>query len=130
MLCRSFFALALLVVSGVAAFAQGLPPWSIWTNQRGSLMKVFAIDGQGNFTGVYINNAQGFRCQGPPGFPLTGHTRGTAVTFTVVWNNGIQNCNSKTIWNGVVRGKVMPTKWVLISAGPPQRGADLFTRLP
>lgn len=93
-------------------------------------MKVFAVDLQGNFTGVYINNAPGFACQGLPGFALTGHTSGTKVTFTVVWNNGIQNCNSKTVWSGVVQGNTMPTQWILTGPSGTQRGSDLFTRLP
>ncbi|MGB6502116.1 MAG: avidin/streptavidin family protein [Xanthobacteraceae bacterium] len=127
---RSIIAFVTLVATTVAAFAQGLPSWSVWQNQRTSIMKVFAVDQQGNFTGVYINNAQGFACQGLPGFPLTGHTSGVKVTFTVVWNNGIQNCNSKTVWSGVVQGNAMPTQWILTGSGGTQRGSDLFPRLP
>ncbi len=127
---RSIVALVLLVATSVAAFAQSLPPWSVWQNQRGSFMKVFAIDPQGNFTGVYINNAPGFSCQGLPGFALTGRARRAFVTFKVVWNNGIQNCNSTTYWSGAVNGNTMPTRWILTGAGGTQRGADLFTRLP
>jgi hypothetical protein len=93
-------------------------------------MKVFLVGPNGTFTGVYINNAAGFACQGLPGFPLTGRTSGTKVTFTVVWNNGIQNCNSTTVWYGVDQGTVMPTKWTLTSPSGKQKGFDLFTAQP
>jgi Avidin family len=125
---RSVTAFLFLLVATVGAFAQSLPVPSYWTNQRGSQMKLYYMDAQGNFTGVYINNAQGFGCQGPPGFPLTGHANGAAVTFTVVWNNGIQNCNSTTIWRGTVSGRTLPTQWILISPNGQQRGTDLFTQ--
>ena len=87
-----------------------LPSWSTWKNQRGSIMKVFMVQPNGTFSGLYINNTPGFACQGLPGFPLTGRTSGNKVTFTVVWNNGIQNCNSTTVWYGIDQGTTMPTK--------------------
>ncbi len=127
---RSVIAFVLLAATSVSAFAQSLPSWSIWTNQRGSIMKIFNVGPQGDFTGVYINNAPGFSCQGPPGFALTGHASGTKVTFTVVWNNGWQNCNSKTVWSGVDQGNLMPTQWILTGTGGTMRGSDLFTLQP
>jgi Avidin family len=127
---RLVTALLLVVAATVSVFAQSLPVPSYWTNQRQSQMKLYYMDPQGNFTGVYINNAQGFGCQGTP-FALTGHAAGANVTFTVVWNNGIQNCNSTTIWRGVVTGQKLPTNWILISPhAPPQYGTDLFTQQP
>jgi len=118
--------LVALLAANATAFAQSLPPWSVWQNQRGSFMKIFAIDPQGNFSGLYINNAPGFACQGLPGFALNGHTKGDAVTFKVVWNNGIQNCNSTTVWVGRVSGRILPTTWVLVGPSGTQRGADTF----
>jgi hypothetical protein len=127
---RFVLTFVLLAAAGVSAFAQGLPPYSYWKNQRGSEMKIFAVDPQGNFTGLYINNAPGYQCQGLPGFALSGRNCGTNVTFTVVWNNGIQNCHSRTIWQGhMLNPSVLPTTWVLIpDSGPRQQGADLFTQ--
>ena len=124
---RLVAAVLVLACTSVAAYAGGLQSWSTWKNQRGSIMKVFLVGPNGTFTGVYINNAAGFACQGLPGFPLTGRTSGTKVTFTVVWNNGIQNCNSTTVWYGVDQGTVMPTKWTLRSPSGTQKGYDLFT---
>jgi len=117
-----------LLAANATAFAQSLPPWSVWQNQRGSFMKIFGIDPQGNFTGLYINNAPGFACQGLPGFALTGHTKGAAVAFRVAWNNGIQNCNSTTVWTGRFSGAKLPTTWVLFGPNGTQRGADIFTQ--
>jgi hypothetical protein len=125
---RFVLALVVLVTASVSAFAQSLPSWSYWTNQRGSVMKIFTVEPSGNFTGVYINNASGFGCQGPPGFALTGRSSGPNVTFTVVWNNGIQNCNSTTTWWGVLNGRVLPTTWILTSPNGQQRGTDVFTQ--
>jgi hypothetical protein len=122
--------IALLVAATIAACAQSLPVPSYWLNQRGSEMKLYTIDGQGNFVGVYINHAQGFACQGTP-FPLAGHASGAKVTFTVVWTNPWQNCHSTTIWHGIVNGRSLPTKWVLVAPpSPPLFGTDLFTQQP
>jgi hypothetical protein len=122
--------IALLAAATITAFAQSLPVPSYWLNQRGSEMKLYSIDPQGNFVGVYINHAQGFDCQGTP-FPLSGHARGATVTFTVVWTNPWQDCRSTTIWHGVVQGRSMPTKWVLLAPPkPPLYGTDIFTQQP
>lgn len=127
---RTIVTLLLLAFAQASAFAQGLPPYSYWKNQRGSEMKIFAVGPQGNFTGLYINNAPGYQCQGLPGFALSGRNSGANVTFTVVWNNGIQNCHSRTIWQGqMLNPSTLPTTWILVPAsGPPLRGADMFTR--
>jgi Avidin family len=122
--------IALLAAATIAAFAQSLPVPSYWLNQRGSEMKLYAIDPQGNFLGVYINHAPGFACQGTP-FPLSGHAIGALVTFTVVWTNPWQDCHSRTIWRGVVSGTSLPTKWLLLAPhSPPLFGLDLFTQQP
>jgi hypothetical protein len=125
---RLLLAFFILVVTGVAASAASLPSWSTWENQRHSIMKVHVVQSNGTFTGVYINNASGFACQGLPGFPLTGRTNGNRVIFKVVWNNGIQNCHSTTVWYGFDQGDLMPTNWILTGPSGTQRGFDLFTR--
>ena len=127
---RFVAATALLVAATFAAFAQSLPVPSYWLNQRGSEMKLYSIDAQGNFIGVYINHAQGFGCQGTP-FPLSGRATGANVTFKVVWQNAWQNCHSTTIWGGLVNGRLLPTEWVLAAPpSPPRFGKDLFTQQP
>ncbi len=126
---RTALAFVILVTASVTAFAQSLPSWSIWKNQRGSIMKVFAVAPDRSFKGVYINNAPGFGCQGTP-FDLTGRVSGSKVTFTVVWKNAWQDCKSKTVWYGVDLGITMPTKWTLTSAAGKQKGFDQFTRQP
>lgn len=123
---RSCIALLLLVAATCCAMAQSLPVPSYWQNQRGSQMSLYNMDAQGNFTGTYVNHAAGFGCQNTP-YALTGHANGSRLTFTVIWNNGIQNCNSQTVWRGRVTGKTMPTRWILTGTGiPPMRGTDTF----
>jgi hypothetical protein len=90
---RLVTALVLVVAASVSAFAQGLPVPSGWQNQRGSDMKLYSITPTGDFTGIYFNRAAGFGCQYGPNNPVPydvrGHASGAAVTFKVVWNNGI-----------------------------------------
>jgi Avidin family len=124
---RFVAAIALLAAGTIAVFAQSLPVPSYWLNQRGSEMKLYSIDPQGNFVGVYINHAQGFACQGTP-FDLHGRASGKNVTFTVVWQNQWQNCHSRTVWSGFVSGNIIPTNWVLYRTNqPPLHGSDWFT---
>jgi hypothetical protein len=128
LMSRAVIALIVLAAASVSSFAQGMPSWSFWTNQRGSYMKIFNVEPSGKFTGLYVNNAPGYPCQGLPGFALNGRSTGSNVTFTVHWNNGIQNCNSTTTWTGVINGRSLPTSWILWGPHGIQRGHDLFTQ--
>jgi hypothetical protein len=73
--------LALLLVIGLAPVtaAQSLPEWSIWKNQRTSLLIITVINGK-DFIGTFINNAQGYHCKGI-GVPITGTVTGNDVMF-------------------------------------------------
>jgi opacity protein-like surface antigen len=122
---RFVIALVFVVVTSVSALAQALPVPSYWLNQRGSEMKLFNIDPLGVFRGVYINHAQGFACQNTP-FALNGRVTGNSVVFTVVWNSGIQDCNSKTVWQGTVTGRTISTHWVLYTPNGNQYCTDIF----
>ena len=129
---RLVAALVLLVATSVSSFAQqNFPVPSGWVNQRTSIMKIYTINPSGNFTGVYFNNAAGFKCQYGPSNPVpytvNGHASGNSVIFNVVWNNGIQNCNSQTVWIGTLQGRTLTTKWPLTGPGiQPIRGTDIF----
>jgi Avidin family len=132
---RFVTAILLLVIATVTASAQSLPIPSYWQNQRYSEMSITGTGPcQGCFVGKYWNHAAGFKCQASPTNPVPydvkGRVLGVSVWFTVVWNNGIENCNSVTAWFGTVRGDTMPTNWVLVGQGinPPLRGTDIFTR--
>ena len=132
---RFVTALLFLVAATVSAMAQSLPVPSYWQNQRGSYMKLYSMDAQGNFIGVYMNNAEGFKCRFSPFNPpykVTGRAHGANVRFKVVWDNGVQNCHSTTVWHGRVIGQTMPTSWVLYGPGiiPPMYGSDVFQHLP
>lgn len=126
---RLVTALLFVVASSVGVLAQSLPVPSYWLNQRGSEMKLYSINPQGMFNGVYINHASGFGCQGTP-FAVNGQAVGNRVTFTVIWNNGIQNCNSKTVWRGTVVGRRINTQWILYTPQGQQTGTDIFLQQP
>jgi hypothetical protein len=116
-----------LCTLATTAFAQGLAP-SVWKNQRGSVMKILALDPSGAFKGVYINYAAGFQCQGTP-YDVNGRVHGTRIAFKVIWKNIFADCHSTTVWRGRVGGQTMPTRWVLrTDAGRVLRGADTFQR--
>lgn len=130
MICRLVAGLFLLVVANVSAFAQGLPAPSYWKNQRGSEMKISAIDVRGNFVGAYINHAAGFQCQNTP-YDLRGRAFRGHIVFVVVWTNSVADCKSKTVWRGRVIGPTILTRWVLTGAGfKPLRGTDIFYQQP
>ena len=38
----------------------------MWTNGRGSVMKITSVDQFGGFRGTFTNNADGFACKGRP----------------------------------------------------------------
>jgi len=133
------FIVALLVFTGasVSAFAQSLPVPSYWLNQRGSELKVYPTTppSPGSFDGVYLNHAAGFKCQASPTNPpyhVTGRIHGTHVTFKVIWNNGVEDCKSTTLWRGRVIGRTMTTHWILFgpAISPPLRGVDIFQQQP
>jgi hypothetical protein len=128
---RFILAFFLFAGTSVGAFAQSLPVPSYWLNQRGSEMKLYAMGPQGNFTGVYINHAAGFSCQGTP-FNLVGRTAGHRLWFVVVWKNATQDCRSTTYWHGRLYGRTIHSRWLLVGAGihPPLRGTDVFQQQP
>ena len=127
---RIIAALLVFLASVVQCAAQGLPAPSYWQNQRGSIMKILALDpSTGNFSGIYINNAVGFRCQGTP-YDLQGRARGPNVVFRVVWKNWAEDCKSTTVWYGRLVGTTLYTKWVLTRVGITKKlkGTDTFQR--
>ncbi len=104
--------LALLLVAGLvpSAIAQSLPEWSIWKNQRNSLLIITKVDaGAGTFIGTFINNAGGFKCQGF-GVPVTGKIAGSNVAFVA---NFAPCSNTITAWKGTLSGDTITTDWDL-----------------
>lgn len=128
---RLITALAFVVAMSVSAFAQSFP----LPSERGSDMDLYPAPPPpiGNFTGNYYNHAPGFQCQNGPNNPvpykITGQANGLSVNFSVVWNNGIVNCNSKTVWTGTLQGRTLTTRWTLYRQGlPPLYGTDTFVQ--
>ncbi len=118
---KLLLAFIVLLASQTLANADPLPAPSFWQNQRTSTLQIFTA---GNISGVFINQAQGFQCQGIP-YPVTGTSTASGVVFTV---NFVQ-CNSQTTWRGTVRGNQMSTTWLLTYPGGKMRGKDVFTRV-
>jgi Avidin family len=111
-----------------------IAPFSTWVNTRGSTLTVWYVDpSSGAFSGTYVNNAQGFKCQGAP-YEVKGVTLGPAVTFTVNWTGlAVPDCKSITIWRGKALGPTINTRWTLDYVGADGRfhrirGVDIFTR--
>src|SRR5262245_24307524 len=104
--------LAFLLIIGLTpiAAAQSLPEWSAWKNQRTSLLIVTKVDsGKGAFIGTFINNADGFACQGI-GVPVTGKIKDSSVTFIA----NFATChNTITAWKGTLSGNTITTDWDL-----------------
>ena len=129
-------ALLLVAATSVAASAQ-MPIPSYWENDRGSVINIYtnisiALRCSGCFAGYFWNRDAGFKCQTSPTNPkpydVTGRSGGGPVTFKVVWNNGIEDCHSTTVWKGYVDfDNIMTTRWVLTGPGiKPITGTDVF----
>jgi len=126
---RILLALAILLGFHTFAFCQGLPASSLWKNQRGSTLEVFAVDPAGPFQGTFINRAAGFSCQDTP-YPAAGTIKNTAIVFVV----SFAPCSSYATWYGKVKGNTMTTSLIILYVppnGPPQKvqKTDLFTRV-
>ncbi|UXY14883.1 avidin/streptavidin family protein [Chitiniphilus purpureus] len=128
-----FGLLALLPgIGGAAEADDSVRSLSAWTNQRGSTLYIDNVSASGQLTGTYINRAAGFGCQNTP-YPVTGWVLGNAITFTVLWRNAVQSCNSITAWTGFYYQGRITTLWQLVSNGTTspgqiQQGQDVFTR--
>jgi hypothetical protein len=131
---KRLLALLFLVLAPITAQAQVTAP-SSWVNDKGSVMWVQTLDpSTGRFTGTYVNNAAGFKCQGVL-YPVEGSATGNQVNFFVNWKGGAfaPDCKSMTIWNGRVVGNRITTMWTLDYVGADwsfhrMTGQDVFTR--
>jgi hypothetical protein len=107
---RLLCGLLLGLLLSTVAHAQTLPEWSIWQNQRTSLLIVSKVDASaGTFIGTFINNAPGYRCQGFA-VPISGKISGSDVSFVA---NFAPCDNSITAWKGKLSGTTIGTDWVL-----------------
>jgi hypothetical protein len=118
--------LAFLLCLG-AASAQTISAPSVWTNQRGSVLTILAIDAAGHFQGTYVNNAPGTQCLGFP-YDAKGAVTGDEVTLIVTF----APCDTVTVWEGRIAATTIKTRF---EAAYPSgghitiwRGADIFTR--
>lgn len=126
----------LIVISNCKITAQTIPVNSVWRNQSGSSMQITG-NTNGELTGSYVNNAPGYQCKGSP-YPVVGwNMAGTnTITFTVMWENSYENCQSLTAWTGFISqdGQTITTLWQLVVNGTTSTsqiysGADTFTRI-
>jgi hypothetical protein len=117
----------ILLFAAATASAQVPPAPSTWKNDKGSILNVWSVTGD-VVLGQFINQAQGFECQGIP-YPAAGRVQYNGKLFFVVT---FAKCNSFTIWHGRVNGPQIKTKWTLFYVdknGDPAKlnGADTFT---
>jgi hypothetical protein len=128
--------LAIVVLFGLLVGAQPLTAGDVWINEVGSLLVIENIAADGRIEGCYINNAPCTGCRGTP-YPLVGwHLPSTnTMTFTVIWNNGHENCCSLTAWTGFFSptDSRICTLWQLVRTGTWSvdqilQGRDVFYR--
>jgi len=124
----------LAIGQGALAQTKELVAGSVWRNQSGSLLEIQQINPDMSISGSYINKAPGFQCQGTP-YPMAGWIIGSAISFTVLWDNSYENCNSVTGWSGFYYNGEIETKWNLAVSGardPKQilSGEDVFAPYP
>ncbi len=132
---RAWTAAFFLLLSISPALAKDVPQGglqapSAWTNQSGSTLYIENVGPSGDLSGYYINRAQGYACQNTP-YPVTGWIYGTAITFTVTWQNATESCNSITSWTGFYYQGQITTLWQLVINGSTSTdqiitGEDIF----
>lgn len=108
----------LLALIAAPVLADDLPAPSVWENQSGSMLQIDAIDGEGRFTGRYINGAVGYACQGIE-YAVEGRVFDPLITFNVVWRAEAETCHSITSWTGTIEGDVIDTQWSLVRWSDP-----------
>lgn len=131
---RAAFLIVATLVS-MAAHARDLARAAIqassaWTNQRGSTLYIDSVAPNGQLTGHYINRAQGFNCQNIA-YPVVGWIYQNAITFTTIWQNPVESCNSITSWTGFYDNGQISTLWQLVVNGSSStnqilQGSDTF----
>jgi hypothetical protein len=129
---RIIAALFLLLVSVAASLAQGLQP-SVWQGQRGSVLKVLAVDpATGNFSGVFVSNPVG-PCPAVP-YDVVGRIQGPRMVFQTS-RNWTSDCRVTTVGSGrFVSPTTVATRWIATYVGPDGRvvrvrGTDVFQRI-
>jgi len=125
-------AVFLLLVSVAASSAQGLIP-AVWQGQRGSLLKVLAVNpATGDFTGVFISGPSG-PCPAVP-YDAAGRISGPRVVFQTS-RNWTPDCRITTVGSGrFVSPTTVVTKWIATYVGPNGRvvrvrGTEVFQRI-
>ena len=103
----------LLALIAAPVLADDLPAPSVWENQSGSMLHIDTIDGEGRFTGRYVNGAVGYACQGIE-YAVEGRVFDPLITFNVVWRAEAETCHSITSWTGTIEGDVIATEWSLV----------------
>ena len=126
---RSFIVIlpTIALLLSLPAQAQNLSALTVWQNRSGSTFSLDTHNSQtGPITGTYINQSTGYSCIGTP-YPAVGWYLNGAITWSVIWNNNYQNCNSVTAWSGFYSNNTLTTRWVLSTQTTNIAGDDVFT---
>lgn len=107
---------------------------SVWTNEDGSVLYIWKMDPNGMIYGNYINHAKDCGCKNIS-YQLTGWVIGTAISFSVKWDNAIESCNSLTSWTGFLNDDGINTVTQTIVNGTTYesqiiKGKELFKLTP
>jgi len=117
----------LFINYGAMAAEQSLEALSVWKNQSGSTFTINSINPTtGQLSGVYINNASGYSCAGTP-YAATGYAYNNIISWSVLWSNAYENCQSITGWTGYVNSSgAIKTVWELVYNNQISTGNDVF----
>jgi hypothetical protein len=88
------------------AQAQSLPEWSIWKNERTSMLVVSTVDAKaGTFMGSFMNNAEMYKCRGYA-VPISGKINGNDIIITA---NFAPCHNAISVWKGTLKDTTIMT---------------------
>ncbi|MCL1126527.1 avidin/streptavidin family protein [Shewanella surugensis] len=96
-----------------------------------STMYITSVSKTGQLIGDFANGQAGWCAKPEEWFSLTGAMIGeNALSLKVNWDNGTQDCQSTTIWDGSIKDDIISTNWVITSTngGKTYRGEDTFSR--
>jgi hypothetical protein len=111
----------LLAAGTVNALAQNpVAAPSTWKNQRGSILTIQTIAGNGEFQGTFVNKAQNTVCLDDT-YLVEGVINADKIHFEVAFadrQDSSKNCLTVTEWRGTVSANTMDTTFSLAYPGP------------
>lgn len=133
-------ALSLFLLGGATNFSFAQSPItapSTWMNERGSILTIQSVLGDGTFQGTFVNKAPGTYCLDEP-YLVEGRAETDKIWFQVAFADRMdssKNCMTVTQWRGTISATTIDTTWSLAYPGGRLGlivlgGADKFEKQP